>query len=182
MGFRLAAYARKIESPEALITAARIIGTTPVRKGEEKLPDGVKAFDPVAEANGLIAEALKMPRVTDGTRALAETTRRAFDERPRGAPGGPRVYEGFVPPGGTRSYQIPFVIGELATITVRNQDDADLDLYVTCNRSGWSINDRGGSRDARVAFTVGTVSTDGFTVRVVNYSTGQASRYVLFTN
>jgi hypothetical protein len=113
---------------------------------------------------------------------LAAETRKIIVEKPRGAEGGAVVYEAYLGPGESRSYQIRFVIGQLATITVRNLSGTDLDLYALCNRSGWTTHDRRPSSDCYVAFTVGTVSTDGFTIRVVNYSTNRTARYILFTN
>src|SRR5262249_44823001 len=108
--------------------------------------------------------------------------RRAISERQRGAEGGPRVYEGVVGPGDSRVYQIRFVIGQLATISVRSLDRCDLDLYVVCNRCGWATNDRSPAPDAYGAFPVGSVSTDGCSVRVVNCDRNRAGRYILFTN
>jgi hypothetical protein len=183
MGFELAKYSREHKMPLGLITAARIIGTTPMKEqAGEKTPEGLKPFDSLAEAAALLDEALKMEGVTDADKKLADETKKEVSVFKRGAAGGAKVYEGTVGPGQTRSYQIRFVIGQLATINVRNITMADLDLYVTCNASGWSINDRRSDDDCKVAFTVGTVSTQGFTVRVVNYSTDKTGRYVLFTN
>jgi hypothetical protein len=182
MAIQLADYGRENKLPEALITAARVIGTTPLRKVESKLPKGLQPFDQEKEAERLIAEALRLGGGNPVIKKLAAQARSAISERPRGAEGGAKVYEGFVPPGGSRSYQINFEIGALATITVRTLTPTDLDLYVMCNRSGWTTSDRRPNFDCFVSFTVGTVSTDGFTVRVVNADTSRGGRYILFTN
>jgi len=180
MAFQLAQYGREHKTPEALILAARVIGSTPLGKSDEKLPADVKPYDQHKEADDLIAEALKLPDVNAEIQKLATDTRKAIGERPKGATNGPKVYEGYLQPGDSREYQIRFAIGQLATISVRNLRGVDMDLSAVCNRSGWNTGDRGYG-DPYVSFTVGTVSTDGFTVRVANYGS-QGGRFVLITN
>jgi hypothetical protein len=77
MAFRLASYGRENKMPEAMIVAARIVGTSASRDFEvaEGKVDAADQFDAKKYAVDLIDDALKMDGVSDAVKQLGLTTK-----------------------------------------------------------------------------------------------------------
>lgn len=140
----LVQYARKNKSPEALVTAAHILGTTPTRPLDVKPTTEKDAKTPQAttvekketkpnqnEPTSLLAEAKKMSSNDPHIVGIADQVERSIGKKPRGAVGGPKVGLGKTASAySTDVYTITFRGGEYARVILSGDGDTDLDLYV----------------------------------------------------
>ena len=169
LAYNLIAYGREAKSPEALILAAKILGTTPTRPGDDKFKQEegleVKTFD-LSPAK-LIAEAKEMSDNDDVT-ALANSASRQISERSRGELDGPREHQGGVRPNGVATWNGVFRGGELASVTVAGYGNADLDLYIYDDRGFLITQDS--SPDYNPTCTWRPIYTGKFLMKVVNCS------------
>jgi hypothetical protein len=183
--FELAQYGREKKSPELLIAAARVIGTTGTTKGDSKKAEVGKAgtYDSAKEANELLDQALKMGatgKSADAIKTLVAKAKSEIEEIGRGPVGGPRSYSGvfFSPNDPDDTIQVFLRGGETTNAFLQSHTGTDLDLVVT-NRSGQTVaQDHGTSPSASVNFYV-PVEGD-YTFRVINFNPNAQSRYTLF--
>lgn len=175
MAADLVTYGRETKSPEALILAARILATTPVKAGggsaklvggsakSEKSPASAKELDPET----LLTEAKKM---SDDAHiaALINETRKIVAERSRGEIDGPAVNEGFANANSTVTWTAVFRGNEVASVTIAGYGGADFDLYVFDDRGNLISQDTGPTANATCTWYPSYTST--FTFRVVNCS------------
>ena len=184
MAYNLIAYGRSEQSPQALILAAEIIGTTPIKAGEDdqfQQEQGQQAADvEAAEVSpaALLAEADRMAD-DENVRALAQSVERRLAERSRGEIDGPRQLSGGVGPNGNATWNGVFRGGELASVTVAGYGDADLDLYIYDDRGNLIVQDT--SPDFNPTCTWTPIYTGKFTMQIVNCSPNSAG-YRLFHN
>jgi hypothetical protein len=88
--YQMADYGRKNKAPEALLAAARVIGTTATAKGKANPKDKVNKeleVDDVKEAMAMIDEALKMSK-SPAIATLAKETRKLIQDDTRSPFGG----------------------------------------------------------------------------------------------
>jgi len=183
---RLVDFGRANKVPEALIVAARVIGTTDTQKPDAKdeVPKKeVPEYNAAKAAEDLIDEALKMDTVTEAVKQLAEKTRKDLGARIKGAPGGPKVIPGTML--GRDDYdvfRITFRGGEPAEIMVRVEPSiADVDLRVIDGQTGRVVaQDRRPNDDCFVRFYPD--STKQYIVELRNYRRNINVRYNLYTN
>lgn len=158
--YRLASYGREKKVPEALIVAARVIGTTPVQKlsaeelKEAKPAGTTEAADPLAEASALLEEALKIEGISASAKELAGETKKAIAEKPKGAIGGPRSWVGVVGGADRLDQQaLRFKTGELAVVNVVNTSNkGDIDLFIEDDNGNVVAHDNRHDDDASVAW------------------------------
>lgn len=152
--YALIEYGRGNKAPEALITAARIIGTTPAMKGREadaKDKDKAEPDDSGKEvAEKLLKEATALAADTDHPQqehleALAKATRKLVAEQKRGPVGGPRNYPSKPYNPGETKQAVVDLIGGYTTVTARRFDAGLIRVRVVgeltgleyANQSGW---------------------------------------------
>ena len=137
-------YGRRQNSPEALITAARILGTTPTqefdvekrsRSDADHASDGQsadkKSDAPDNSPQALLEEAKRMGHNDLHIAELCQQAADAIEEGTRGAVGGPKgVLSERVKAHHTDVYEVVFRGGETARVLVRGDHDTDLDLYI----------------------------------------------------
>jgi hypothetical protein len=139
LAYSLVDYGRKNKSPEALLTAARILNETPTGDleakpetekdkdagaAEEKKTDKAASLEPA----DLIKEAKALAADNPHIAALADRALTA--PRTRGAVGGPRIGIYSVDAYSTHIFTVDFRGGELASVALSGDGDTDLDLYV----------------------------------------------------
>jgi len=134
--YALVAYGKKNESPEALLTAARMfatVGSKEFDKDDKIEATKAEGRDPKAEALKLVDDAESMaPKATKAAiEALAKNTR-TFIEKTRGATGYPRTFYGTVSrKDQIDTYYITFKGGAWGKIYAYNYSGkGDIDLYV----------------------------------------------------
>lgn len=188
MAQELVKYGRKKKSPEALITAAEILGKAKVKpitgksasvkpafavesKGEKKVakPGGA---DPMA----LLDEAKTMSGNDPGIAALADKVATTIGVS-RGA--GHKLAADKVLAHDTDAYKITFEGGETAQVVVSGDGDTDLDLFVYDQNGNLVVSDTDTGDDCLVEWK--PVWTGPFTVKVKNLG-GVYNEYVLVTN
>jgi hypothetical protein len=167
----LVAYGREAKSPEALILAAQILGTTPIKAGDDKVKPE-KPADALDRGDGttpakLIDEAKKM---TDDETVLnmAKAVSRQIAERSRGEVDGPQEHFGSVGPNSASNWNAVFRGGELASVTVAGYGNADLDLYIFDDRGNQIRRSTGPGYNESCTWT--PIYTGTFILRVVNCS------------
>jgi hypothetical protein len=131
----LVTYGRKNKVPEALIVAARILGSTATvelteKPTHEKSPDAPKGAkkektDNANLAKDLLAEAKKLSNNNPAIVTLANSV-----ELTRGAVGGPKRAVSVVEPLSADIYKITFKADEVARVAVSGDGDTRLDLYI----------------------------------------------------
>jgi hypothetical protein len=151
--YMLIEYGREQKAPEALITAARIIGTTPTLKGRESGDAGkLEPDDSVKEeAEKLLKEAETLaaetnPSLKESVDSLVKSTRALIAENKRGPVGGQRNFSRFFPAGDTGSANIDLV-GGYTTVTARKIGGGRINVRVVgllsgleyANQSGWGV-------------------------------------------
>jgi len=189
LAYSLIDYGRKHKSPEALITAARILGTVPTSKLKaevttEKSSDAGKPGKKSASTadnspSALLGEARSMAGNNKHIVALAEQAADAIAEKSRGRVGGARLYRRNAPAYTTVIYRISFRGGRIARVLVRGDHDTDLDLYVY-DKYGHLVASTTGPFDTCFVQWVPTW-TGPFTVHVRNRG-GVYNRYTMVTN
>jgi len=181
--FEMAAYGREHKAPEALIAAARVIGTTATEKGESKEAKVAKAetYNGQEEAEALLKEAEKLAGDSEGVKSLIVEARKDIREGKRGpADGRPRTYSGvfYSPNNPYDTYQVFLRGGESTSVTLLSHTGTDLDLEVR-DRNGQVIaRDNGTNPNAYATFYV-PFDAD-YQVRVINFNPNAQSRYTLF--
>jgi hypothetical protein len=177
-------YGRKNKAPEALITAARILGAHGATELKEKPTHERPADAPKAEKKdkaavdnsprALLEEAKKLSKNNPAVVALANSL-----ELSRGAVGGPKRTVEVVRPLATDVYRLTFRGGEVARVAVSGDGDTRLDLYVY-DENGNPITSQVGPGDDCLASWVPRW-TGVFVIRVVNRGL-LPNRYVILTN
>jgi hypothetical protein len=194
----LVRYARENESPEAMLTAAQMIGRVRVQEGTERV--GAKRSEPAPQAAAasegtkgntpsptldtkqLLAEAKGWAKGNPHVVALIEAE--ATKAKPAaagtlGASGGPIWRSDRVLAHSADNYTIVFRGGEVARIAVSGDGDTDLDLYVYDENGAQIASDRDSTDDCLVCWVPRW--TGPFRVRVVNLGRVY-NNYVLTTN
>lgn len=184
----LAKYGYTMQSPTALIEAARIFGTTKVQEGNfeivEKSSDSVEekelkiSFDPerlLADAKQYVGKdkvllALIKKVETEIAKGAAAT---------RGAVGGPQYGEYRVYGKSVDSYRVKFWAKEVAAVFVSGDGDTDLDLYVYDSDGNLIGKDTDYSDECVVRWV--PQWTDYFIIKVVNRG-ALYNEYAIWTN
>ena len=155
MAADLVTFGRESKSPEALILAAKILGTTPVKidSGTAKIVEGTsKASKETVEKDlvtpeSLFAEAKELSD-DDNIAGLIADARKIIREGSKGEFDGPAVKNGFAGPNETVGWTGVFRAGELASVTIAGNDGADFDLYVYDDRGNLIRQDTGPTTNA----------------------------------
>jgi hypothetical protein len=178
--FNLVEYGRKEKAPEMLIAAARILRGIPQGKeGEEKVTaeggDAARKTSPdlVEVSDKLLAEARKM---AGDDKTVLELADRVAKEKGRGAFGGPRQYT-HQPGGGVNvTWNVHFIPGQLASVSVAG-DGVNLLRTTVRGPGGYSYSWTGYN-----ASTSWVVGRDGnTTINVVNLG-GSPAYYTVYHN
>jgi hypothetical protein len=186
----LIAYGRKNNSPEALITAARILGMLPATSKLEGDPKSER--DPKAPAGerkkeskpsddspaALLAEAKKMSKNAAHVVAAAEAVARLLEETKRGPVGGPIVGEYVVPAYSINTHRVTMRGDELWIVAISGDGDTRLDLEIY-DEDGNFITADSGPGDDKVCRGV-PLRTGLFFIRVINRGP-VANRYLIGT-
>ncbi len=136
MAMDLVAYGRENNAPEALICAARIIGTTPTTEDTDNFVcETENAEEPQgsATAESLLAEAAAMSDAPHIQTLVAQVTD-AISEAARGEVGGPGSVRGCVGDHQTQEWHGDFYGGEWAEVTINGDGYSDLDVRVYDDR------------------------------------------------
>jgi hypothetical protein len=177
-------YGRKNKAPEALITAARILGATGTVELEQKptreaAPDASKAEKKDKPAcdnspKALLQEAKELSSNNPAVVALANSV-----ELSRDAVGGPKRVVEVVEPAAADVYKITFRGGEVARVAVSGDGDTRLDLYVY-DENGILVNSQVGPGDDCLSSWM-PKWTGVFIIKVVNRGR-VPNRYIMVTN
>jgi hypothetical protein len=177
-------YGRKNKVPEALVTAARILGETSTvelsdRPTHEKDPRAGKAESKARpetddSPKALLEEAKKMSGNSPAIVALANAV-----ELKRGAVGGPRVTTEVVQGYSSDIFKVRFRGDEVARVAVSGDGDTRLDLYIYDENGHLITSQVGPGDDCLASWTPRW--TGVFIIKVVNRG-GIANRYVIATN
>jgi len=184
-------YGRANKSPQALITAAEILGrikpranqNEPTTKQEAKPTTAPKARSHTErlpdDPQSLLAEAKKMAPGDSYIAALADRVSSLLEERKRGRVPGPIVVRNRVPAYSSQTYTWQFYGGEVARVAVSGDGDTDLDLYVYDARGNLIGSDTDSSDDCIASWV--PIWTGTFHVKVVNRGSVY-NDYALATN
>lgn len=132
----LVAYGRANDAPEALICAARILGTTPTTEDEADSEEFYAETENSEEHQGgltaedLLAEAAEMSDAEHIQTLIAQVTD-AISEAEKGEIGGPGHVYGVVYNGGYQDWHGDFYIHEWAEVTILGDGVSDLDVTIT---------------------------------------------------
>lgn len=148
--FHLADYGREKKAPEALIAAARVIGTMPAVKGKESGDAGKAEEDKSLqqEADKLLKEATELvanSREKEHFEALVKVTRREIAEGSRTPVGGARNYPAKFYTANEQKSAVIDLMGGYTTVTARRNDGGAIRVRVIgeltgleyANQSGW---------------------------------------------
>ena len=137
--YQMAEWGRQQKAPEALIAAARVIGTTKISAPKYSEKDQVSKkmdVDEVKEAKDLIKEALAMAGKSATIEALAKDATAAIEEKTRSPFGGARQWSSFFRGDGVDirdRYYVDLRGGEYTWISLNGYGppglDLDLELY-----------------------------------------------------
>jgi hypothetical protein len=183
LAHQLIEFGRKHKTPEALITAARILGSHGTVELAEKATHQVAENAPKDEKKGspsddspkaLLEEAKRISNNEPGIVALANSV-----EISRGASGGPKRTVDQVMGLATDEFRITFNGLEVATVALSGDGDTRLDLYVY-DENGNLVTSQVGPGDDCLATWVPRW-TGTFIIRIVNRGV-LSNRYVLVTN
>lgn len=159
--YTMARLGKEAKSPEMLLAAARVIGTTDVKRvdmKDAKIQSAVSDVDPLAEATALIAEARKLGGDNaDAVTKLAAAVEKDIKEFKRGVIGGPRSWTGRVDAKYDKNDQVylEYRGGQQGTVRVTNTTNAgDIDLFVYDLDNRLVASDRRTDDDAFVSFYV----------------------------
>ncbi len=189
---QMAEYGREHKSPEALIAAAKVLGTSEFAQGkvapESKVgkAEKVTGTEGLDEANKLLDEATKLAK-TDHLKGVIAQVRDDLKEVKRGAIGGPRTFNGFftgTPNDRMDTYYIRVYGGESTYVSVggynASQGGLDLDLSVVNSNGQVVASDSSVGPNGNVSFYA---PYDGnYTIRVTNFNPNIACRYTLSHN
>lgn len=168
------------QSPEALVLAAKILGTTPMKTAQDdkfSIEKGEQLKELDLDPAKLIAEAKEMTD-DEGLAAYADMVASQISERPRGEIDGPATLCGYVGPNAESVWNGVFVGGQFASVTAAGTG-ADLDLYIYDDRG--ILIDQDTSPDHNPTCSWQPIYTGKFTMRVVNCSP-YPSQYRLIHN
>jgi hypothetical protein len=132
----LIAYGRENNAPEALICAARILGTTPTTEHEPDseefyaVEENTEELQGAPTAEDLLAEAAEMSDAEHIQTLIAQVTD-VISEAEKGGIYGPDHVFGCVHNGGYEDWHGDFYIHEWAEITIVGDGVSDLDITVT---------------------------------------------------
>lgn len=133
--YSLAEFGKRSKSPEALVTAARMLGAAAIQMGKtEKEEKGGKAeknekISLRKDAMAFLDDAGKMTE-DDNLQGFIKTTRSWLNEKGRSpAPGQPRYFSGMLGPRETRSFRIVCSAG-LTRAFLQSPASFDLDLKI----------------------------------------------------
>jgi hypothetical protein len=177
-------YGRQHKSPEALITAAKILGTTAVEKrtDEPKLEKGEKdktKAQPRHSPKALLAEAKKMADGDAAVSAMADAVAKEIARKPLGAVGGPIKSLHVCPAFGTQSFRVTYRAGELAVCIMDGDGSTDLDIFIYDENGNLIASDVGLSDYARLTWVPRW--TGPFVIRISNLGS-RANAYYIITN
>ena len=143
----LVEYGRDQKAPEALITAARILGTLPEMKDVDQKPEVEKA-DKVTPATGekhaarsdkpadLLAEAKKMSGDDASVVALADQVAKIINEKLRGVVTGPARVSVSIDPGDRNTWRFRYAGGEEARVDLWGDGASQLSLSIYDENGG----------------------------------------------
>lgn len=184
LAYSLIEYGRKNNAPEALITAARILGSQGTTELKQKPKQDKPADAPKAEKNekpapdnspkALLEEAKKLSKNDPAVVTLANSV-----ELTRGVSGGAQFQLNALSPRATAHYRFTFKGGEFALVTVAGDGDTRLDLNIF-DENNQLVTSRAGPGDKRLATWVPN-RTGVFTIQIVNQGT-RWNWYALATN
>lgn len=154
---QMARTGREMKSPVLLLAAAKVIGSTNVRKFDAKLNEKLPGedYDPIGEAGKLLDEAVALAPKDEVVKALAQQTKKEIAEVKRGQfVGGGKWRHGHFPPGDHRdTFHIHYRSGEHARIFVNNRTNrGDLNLFVFDPHGRLVASDTRWDDDCRVWF------------------------------
>jgi len=189
-------YGRDAQSPEALITAAQILGgirTSPLGVTPERLADATPPAEqgqkdtqrPSSDPQSLLDEAKDISSEDPHIVALADRVAAAIAKMregtaaARGAVGGPKYTLERVLPGSTDVYRVSFRAGETARVMVSGDGDTDLDLYVYDENGNLIESDEDYSDDCVVSWVPRW--TGLFVIKIHNRG-GVYNQYEIATN
>jgi len=181
-------FGRKHHSPEALIAAAKMMGTIPTQE-REKAPK-VELKDPsLKDTNpakmmdnspfALLTQAKEMAKGNKVVIASADKMKDELAAAPRGATKGPWKSIHTIPPYGTHRWVEGFRAGEWAVVTMDGDGGTDLDIYVHDDNGYLIVQDIGPSDYATVRFL--PFRTSNFTITIRNLG-GRNNIYYLINN
>jgi len=180
---QLAKYGYEVESPTALIEAARIMVETPTQqfdgqytRGEGKdvaAPNGNSAITP----EQLLADARKMADGDKTVLALADQVNP--NTVTRGAVNGPRRGSYYIYGGTADTYVVAFKKGVLAEVAVAGAGNSDLDLYIYDENGNIITYDEDYSDDCYVSWYPRW--TGNYVIRVINRGS-YTNAYTIVTN
>jgi hypothetical protein len=194
LAFNLLSYGRKNKSPAALLTAAEIIGTTPVRlitdtpaiyEQDNILETEAPGFDYAEDPLAIIEEAVRMSENDPVLVAFAEalTTRIAeyqmLSKVSKGPFRGAFIKYGTIKPGHWHKYEQIFKKGRTAIVTVIGNGDTPLALYVFDENKNKITADLGPGDQCRVEWM--PESNGAYSISIKNQGAVE-NRYRLVTN
>ena len=185
---QLADYGREARSPEALAVAAQILMSNPTRPlgvkkaGSSPLEEASRApvSEPVPDPLQLLSRAKELAAGDEAALAWIERLLGRAGQRTRGSlGGGAGLLRDWVGAGATNTYTIQFQGGELARVTVKSDQGANLDLFVYDESDRLERKDTRPAGECFVAWV--PARTQMFRIEVKN--TGNiGAHYVLATN
>ena len=191
MAQSLIKYSRAHKSPQALITAAEILGrikprpnqVEPTTKQEERpatVPEAKSDTERLPDdPPSLLAEAKKMAPGDSHIAALADSVSSLLEEKTRGRVPHPIIGHCRIPGYSSQTYAWEFYGDEIARVAVSGDGGTDLDLYVYDRNDDLITSDTDSSDDCSVSWVPRWTAT--FYIKVVNR--GSASNtYVIVTN
>lgn len=186
LAYSLADYGWENDSATALLQAAEILSGIPTQEGKfEKKSEGASTEKSKNEAKDYsIEKLLKDARSLFGKdktlEAWAKKIEKASKTVKRGAFGGPKYDYSYVYGSSKASYyNVGFVAGRYAEVSVYSMDGADLDLYIY--DENWNLIDKDTSYSAN-AYCSFVPRWDGIFHIVVKNNSRYTSYYRLYTN
>lgn len=188
--YKMVDFGREHKVPEALIAAARVIGTAGSKKGDLEPKSKVKKpgeLNEMKEATTLLDEAIKMANNAEPIKTLAEQARKEINRQPFGAVGGPRAWYGlFTGLDFDRrdTYYVTLYGGEFTNVSLRGFNatsgalDIDLEVFDDTGR----LVGRDSSVGANGFVSVYVPYRATYRVDVINYIPRIACDYCLRTN
>lgn len=186
----LAKYGYTMQSPTALIEAARIFGTTPVQAGNFEIVEA--SYDSAVitekentisfEPKQLLAEAKKYAGKDKILLALIGKVENEIAQggaMTRGAVGGPRYHKDRVLGKDRDCYKVKFWAKEMAEVCVSGDGDTDLDLYVYDSNNNLIGSDTDYSDECVVRWV--PKWTGEFIIKIVNRG-ALYNNYTIWTN
>jgi len=181
-------YGRKQKAPEALITAARILGSIPAGKTGDQKPETEKPdkAPPAGEKRpvmshkpaDLLAEAKKMAPDDKTIATLADEVAKILAEKPKGVSTGPASVSNGIDAGATDTWRYNFAGGEYARVDVYGDGASDLSLTILDGSGPRFLGPFTGTH----CWAYWTPPADGrYTVKIYNVG-GNTTSYTMNTN